>query len=260
MGGSLAPNSYFGTVERNESVNSRVQVTIDGSIRSMVTSLLDRRIYSMSDVDRLLVLPGGTARRWIDGHRRRERLYPPVLRTEQTGEETVTWGEFVETRLLVGYRRRGVSLQRLRPAIQLLRAELGPYPLAHAHPFLDVAGRELVRQIQEDVGLRRQGFFVIVPTGQQLMTTNPVNEFLDHVEFSEDRLVSALAPCGRENVVRIDPLRQTGRPVVRAVPTEIVAEQFRAGESTSEIAAAFDLHTSYIESALRFEFGLVTAA
>ncbi|HEX3732153.1 MAG TPA: DUF433 domain-containing protein [Mycobacteriales bacterium] len=224
----------------------------------MTVSLLDRRLYSMADVGRLLGLQTGTVRRWIDGHRRQERIYPPVLRAESTGDETVTWGEFVETRLLAEYRKYA-SLQRLRPAIQLLREEIGPYPLAHAHPFLDVAGKELVRRIQDRVGLQQEEFLVIVRTGQQLLTTAPVNEFLKQVEFS-DGSVSRLTPCGRDNPVRIDPVYQTGRPVVRAVPTDVIAEQFRAGESTNEIADAFDLNTSQVESALRFELGLATAA
>ena len=37
-----------------------------------VTSLLHREVYVMSQVDRLLDLGVGTARRWIDGYERRE--------------------------------------------------------------------------------------------------------------------------------------------------------------------------------------------
>jgi hypothetical protein len=58
----------------------------------MMVSLLDRRIYSLSDVDRLLVLPPGTARRWIDGYDRGGVHYPPVVRAERTRDEEVTWG------------------------------------------------------------------------------------------------------------------------------------------------------------------------
>ncbi len=43
------------------------------------------------------------------------------------------------------------------------------------------------------------------------------------------RAVSARWRCW---LVTLDPLHQYGRPVVRAVPTEVVAEQFRAGKST----------------------------
>jgi len=36
----------------------------------MVVSLLDRAIYSYADVDRLVGLPAGTARRWLNGYER----------------------------------------------------------------------------------------------------------------------------------------------------------------------------------------------
>ncbi|MGV1006271.1 MAG: hypothetical protein ACOYEV_16220 [Candidatus Nanopelagicales bacterium] len=44
-------------------------------------TVLDRRIFVISDVDRYLGLPPGTARRWIDGYRRHGKLYLPVLST-----------------------------------------------------------------------------------------------------------------------------------------------------------------------------------
>jgi hypothetical protein len=118
----------------------------------VTVSLLDRRIYSLSDVDRLLVLPPGTARRWIDGYDRGGVHYPPVVRAERTRDEDVSWGEFVETRLLAEFRARGASMHRLRPAVVRLREEFGAYPLAHARPFLDVEGRELVHHVQREVG------------------------------------------------------------------------------------------------------------
>ncbi|MGH3870033.1 MAG: hypothetical protein ACRDSR_00720 [Pseudonocardiaceae bacterium] len=56
----------------------------------MTVSLLDRRVYGLPDVDRLLVLPPGTAHRWIDGYDRGGVHYPPVVRAERTREEDVT--------------------------------------------------------------------------------------------------------------------------------------------------------------------------
>ncbi len=95
-----------------------------------MTDLLARVVYGMSDVNRLLALPAGTARRWIDGYERGGRHYEPVVRLASTGDELVTWGEFVETRLLAQYRDKGVPLIRMRPVISRLRQELGtPYPL-----------------------------------------------------------------------------------------------------------------------------------
>ncbi len=117
-------------------------------------SLLDRHVYGMNQVDRLLYLKAGTARRWIDGYTRGGKAYPPVVRVTATGEDIVTWGEFVEARLLSEYRDAGVLMVRMRPAVERLGEHFGErYPLAHAHPFIDMEGRELVLKAQEEVGL-----------------------------------------------------------------------------------------------------------
>ncbi|AEH09401.1 MULTISPECIES: hypothetical protein [Protofrankia] len=84
-----------------------------------VIDLLERPLYGMSQADRILLLPAGTTRRWVDGYRRGDTAYSPVIRPTSTGDETVTWGEFVETRLLAGFRARGVPMIRLRPAIEI---------------------------------------------------------------------------------------------------------------------------------------------
>ncbi len=71
-----------------------------------------------------------------------------MIRVESTGDELVTWGEFVELGYLREYRRKGVPLQRLRPVIEELRREFEtPYPLATAQPY--VLGKELVLEVQE---------------------------------------------------------------------------------------------------------------
>lgn len=177
----------------------------------MTVSLLDRRIYSLSDVDRLLVLPPGTARRWIDGYDRGGVHYPPVVRTEHTQDEEVTWGEFVETRLLAEFRARGASMHRLRPAVVRLREELGEYPLAHARPFLDVEGRELVRHVQREVGITGEEMFVVVRSGQAMMSA-PVQRFVDDLRYGgdTDREVSAVVPVKFGGLVTLDPLHQYG--------------------------------------------------
>lgn len=223
----------------------------------MPVSLLDRKVYSLADVDRLLRLPAGTARRWIDGYDRGRIHYQPVVREERTRDEAVTWGEFVEARLLAEFRARGASMQRLRPAVVQLRAEFGRYPLAHASPFLDIAGRELVRRVQDEVGITGHEMLVVVRSGQAMMSA-PVKDFVQDLMYSSgpDREATAVTPARYGKVVSLDPLHQHGRPVVRAVPTEVVAEQFRAGESAEVIADLFDLTIPQVEQALRFELGL----
>jgi len=220
--------------------------------------LLSRPVYGLGQVDRILGLHSGTARRWIDGYQRGGKAYPPVVREQPTGDEIVTWGEFVETRLLAQYRDSGVPLVNMRPVVDVLREELQtPYPLASARTWLEPQGRELVAKAQDDVGLERPLNLVVVRTGQSVLDwTPPADAFLRSVEWtsangaSQPRLVRPVADI--EDVV-IDPLRGFGEPVVRNVRTDIIGELVRAGDSPDMIAELYDLSRSTVDAAVRYE-------
>jgi len=102
---------------------------------------------------------------------------------------------------------------------------------------------------------------VVVRSGQAMMSA-PVKSFVSDLRYVDDgdREASAVVPVQFGELVTLDPLHQYGRPVVRAVPTEVVAEQFRAGESTETIADLFDLTVTQVEQALRFELSLARTA
>lgn len=225
---------------------------------SAVIDLLERPLYGMSQVDRLLALPSGTARRWIDGYQRRGRFYDPVIRIEPSGSEIVTWGEFVEARFLAEYRTKGVPLVRMRPAIMELRKEFGPYPLAHARPLVD--GKELVLQVQESVGLDKALVLVVVRSGQ-LTLSDPAHLFVQSVEYGEDSdpVVQRIHPLSGNTAVVVDPTRQFGEPVVRSVPTAVIAELFDAGDSMESIAELYELDRDDVEAAVRYEFERIKA-
>jgi len=224
-----------------------------------VIDLLSRPVYGLSQVDALLSLRAGTARRWIDGYTRAGRSYPPVVREVTTGDEAVTWGEFVETRLLAQYRDAGVPMIRMRPAVEALREQLQTqYPLASARTWLDVDGRELVWKVQDAVGLDRPLALVVVRTGQaRLDWAPPADAFRRSIEWTSNgveptpRLVH---PDVDLDQVAIDPLRGFGEPVVRNVRTEIIVELFRAGESPEGISEIYELGREAVLQALRYEF------
>lgn len=217
----------------------------------MPSSLLDREIYSYSDVDRLVGLCPGTARRWLEGYARQGHFYAPVLRPDPLGSDSVTWGEMVEARLLAEFRDRQVPVQRMRPAIVRLRRELGPYPLAHARPFLEVEGRELVRVVQAEVGLD-DGLQLVVVRDGQLVLTEAAARFSSAVEYGE-AAVRLLRPESRTPDVVMDPRRAFGQPAVRNVRTDALAEDFRAGTGREELADLYDLTPRQVDEAIRFE-------
>ncbi|WP_422678062.1 DUF433 domain-containing protein [Blastococcus brunescens] len=53
--------------------------------------------------------------------------------------------------------------------------------------------------------------------------------------------------------VQVDPLRGYGEPVVRNVPTEVIAELIRAGETPESVAGMYELNRSLVDAAVRYE-------
>jgi hypothetical protein len=108
-----------------------------------LTTTLDREMFAEAEAARLLRVPQGTFRYWLDGGTRGDREYSPIIRVEPTNSRVVTWAEFVEAGLPRSYRQRRVPMAELRSFIDELRNALGvPYPLAHHRPY--VSGRTTV--------------------------------------------------------------------------------------------------------------------
>ena len=217
-----------------------------------VTSLLHREVYVMSQVDRLLDLGVGTARRWIDGYERRDRQYEPLVRAETTGSDVVTWGEFVETRLIAEYRSRGVAVVRMRPAIMALRREFETdYSLATARPFLSEDGRDLVLRVQDETVLSPSLRFV-VRTNQSVMLSMEVQRFQQDAEYEQTDEVRRFRLFGTPNVV-LDPEFGFGEPTVRGrrLRVSAIAEAIAAGEAHDDIKATWDISDAVVDDALR---------
>jgi uncharacterized protein (DUF433 family) len=217
--------------------------------------LLDRPVYGIAQVDGLLGLTVGTGRRWIDGYSRGGKTFPPVVRETHTGDELVTWGEFAEARLLAEYRNSGVPIVHMRPAVDRLREELNvAYPLALASPWLAAEGNELVRRVQDAVGLKAGLRFIVVRNGQ-ISLNLPLQRFVTSADFGVNgEYVHRINPFPeRTPDVWLDPLRRSGDPTIRATPTAVIAEQFRAGDSVAMLARIYELSDDWIEQAIRYE-------
>jgi len=158
----------------------------------------------------------------------------------------------VEARLLSEFRDRRVPIQRLRPAIEQLRREFGSYPLAQARPFLEVDGREMVRIVQDQVGLERTLMLVVVRNGQTVLSAE-TERFRSLVDYDSNAVAGRLRPVERTPGVVMDPTRAFGQPVVRSVRTDVLAEDYRAGATREELADLYELAPGQVDEALRFE-------
>lgn len=216
-------------------------------------SILERPVYGVSEAAALLGLRTDRARAWLDGYARRGAEYAPVIRVEPTGDDTVTWGEFVELGYLREYRRKGVPLQRLRPVIDELRRQFAtPYPLATAKPY--VLGKELVLELQERNSIPL-AIAIVIRSGQQILLADDASRFFKKVEFDPpgDGDVRRMHPAGLASPVVIDPLVRFGRPAVLGVATERFWELFDAGESVEQIAGGYEMDEGLVRAAIAYE-------
>ena len=217
----------------------------------MAIALLDRELYTVGEAARLLRVNPRTLMNWLDGYERRGTRYAPVVRTESTGSDLLTWAEFVESALLAEYRRnREVPLQHIRPVVEALRKQYGvPYPLAHFRPY--VADRELIVEVQEAERVPRS-VQLVVARKEQLVLNAPAETFFEKVEWHDD-VARYLYPAGKRSSVRIDPGHNFGLPEVRGFRTEVLFELFEAGDSIEMIADGYNLSLDEVQEAIRFE-------
>ena len=63
-------------------------------------------MYGVLEAAGLLGVRSDRVRAWLDGYVREGVKYSPVIRIEHTGDDVVTWGEFVELGYLREYAAR----------------------------------------------------------------------------------------------------------------------------------------------------------
>jgi uncharacterized protein (DUF433 family) len=122
--------------------------------------------------------------------------------------------------------------------------------------WLAAEGRELVRVVQEKVGLDPHLALVVVGTGQILCWSEEADRFRSAIDWTGegvDAQPRRLRPAAGIGEVVVDPLHGFGEPVVRNVRTEIIRELYQAGESQDSIAEVYELPRATVEAAVRYE-------
>lgn len=225
-----------------------------------MSSLLARPTYSLSEAARLLRISPSKLRWWLEGTVRGSKQYPPVLRSEPTGDSQVSWGEFIEAAYLREYRRH-VPLQRLRPLREALSREFKTaYPFAVSRPL--VAHRELVSEMQHELQIPEE-LWMVVGSGQ-LMLSEAAATFCRRVEFdaATEEAMRYIVMEAQEPVY-VNPRFSFGIPTVRRVRTEVIAELYLSGEPRSAIMDIYSGHGVTevdIDTAVDFETRFLRAA
>jgi uncharacterized protein (DUF433 family) len=212
--------------------------------------IVHRPLYSYAEADSLAGASRGTARRWLTGYAyvRPEdaRVARPPITPDHEDRDGVTFLDLVEVITIDRLKRAGFSLPRIRTIVRNCQQVLGvPRPLTSLRFKID--GREIFVDrgtMLLEVGKRK---------GQQVWT-EALEPFLHDLDHAHD-IARRWWPLGHDGGVLVDPDYGFGLPVVTGsgVRTEIILEQFQAGESLAQVAADFHLAPEQVEQAVRFE-------
>lgn len=222
----------------------------------------DVPLYSVTEAARYLDVPVSTFRSWVHGYERHPEGKqtvtgrPIVTTLPRDAGVSVPFIGLAEAHALAAIRGAGVPLQRIRPALDLLRQELGiEHVLASRSLYTD--GAEVLYDFAERAGdtpqARSARDLVVVRHGQRVFN-DVVDSYLRRVEFAGDGWAERihLRKYGSADVV-VDPRRSFGIPIFArgAVRVETVIAAFKAGTDLDALTVEYGVPRDELLSVLR---------
>jgi len=219
----------------------------------------DLPAYTVSEAAHYLYVPVATLRSWVMGRTypvsAGERYFEPLITVPEGKPRLLSFTNLVEAHVLAAIRRKhGVTLPNIRAAIDHLRSQYGiEHPLADARFKTD--GLSLF--------IETLGQLVNVSMRGQTAIREIMEAHLERVEHDDQGLAARLFPFTRYGATRveqprtvmIDPRIAFGRPVLTGtgIPTAVLADRYKAGESMQDLAADYECERNLIEEAIRCE-------
>lgn len=216
----------------------------------------DEPAYTASEAARILGLPLATLKAWSFGQASGSgRRFQPVIKSANKTAKLLSFANLCELHVLSAIRRNHkIPLPKVRASLDYVQGKLGS-----DRPLLDrdfkTNGIDLfVQHATKLLNVSQQG---------QQALRGEFEMALARIERDKKGAPIRLFPFSRSSgtatdqprTVVIDPRMAFGRPVILevAVPTGIIVDRFRAGDSLAEMAGDYGVAEADIEEALRFE-------
>ena len=211
---------------------------------------ISRAIFTLRETAAYLDVPKSTVHWWA---RPPEAKHPLITCFPAHGRQaTVPFIGFAEAFVLSSFRRAGVPLQRIRPAVEVLAKEIGvEHALASKRLFTD--GAEVLFDYANKRGEREVLELVVVRT-QQRQFSGVVNDYLKRIHYGGDGWADSVRlPTYANAEVVVDPRVAFGLPLVvhGGARVEDLVDRFQAGDSVNEIAADFRVPAVQVEDVIR---------
>lgn len=223
-------------------------------------SIFDQPAYAAGETARILGVPVATIKAWSFGQAYRaesgeRKMFQPVIRPADAKRKLLSFANLCELHVLAAIRRHHrVSLRKVRDSVDYLRTEL-----RSDRPLID-------RQLSTngiDLFVEHASHLLNVSRKGQEALRGEFETALARIQRNSEGTPIRLFPFSRSSAsdrdqpraVVIDPQLSFGRPVLSevAVPTAIIVDRFRAGDTVAEMAGDYGVGEAQIEEALRFE-------
>jgi uncharacterized protein (DUF433 family) len=220
---------------------------------------VSHRLFTVAEAAGWLRVPRSTFHGWVHGYEHRPQGRRVVVGSPivlgliaRRGQAAVPFLGLVEGLVLSAFRRTGVPLQRIRPALDRLDQELG---LQHAlaSERLTIDGAEVLYDYGAVLDPGGIGDLVTVRSGQRVFAP-VVGEYLRRIRYAGDHWAERVELPGYAVArVVVDLAVAHGRPVLEPslIPVEDVLHRWIAGDSLAELADDFGLSGAELEDVIR---------
>ena len=168
------------------------------------------------------------------------------------GYPRVPFVGLAEALVLAAVRKKGLPMQRVRPALLALKREMGvEYALAYKRLLTD--GTELLVDFAKKHANTEEGEsareLVVIRHGQRVFE-EIVKQNLWRIEYAHDDYPSRIKIVGYDTAdIVVDPTMSFGQPIFKigGVRVADVLERIRAGEMMADVAEDFRVPVSHVE-------------
>ncbi len=213
--------------------------------------------YSLTEAAYYLGIPPATLRSWVAGRTyptaKGQKLFSPLIEPADRKQLRLSFINLVEAHVLSALRRdQQIRVPKIRQALDFLRRHFhSRHPLVD-HQF-ETDGLDLfVEKYSKLVNVTKEG---------QLAMRQILKSFLRRI-VRDDKgapvrlyLFTRRGEADEPQAVMVDPTISFGRPVLEGtgIPTEILAQRYKAGDSMEALAEDYGRRKEEIEEAIRYE-------
>lgn len=220
--------------------------------------------YGVTEAAHYLRIPRTTVRDWISGRHYRNnagvRFSRPIIHVPDPSVKLLSFMNLVEIHVLDAIRRKhDIPLEKVRTAVNYLTKQFpSRHPLADQE-FVTDGLNLFIKKFSQLINISQEG---------QLAIHEVLQAHLHRIERDLHGIPVRLFPFTRKRdlqeeprAVVIDPQVSFGRPVLvgTGIPTAVIAERYKAGESMDALAEDYGRQRAEIEEAIRCELTLEAA-